>query len=102
MSSSGIPVKLQPRTVPCHAVTAWYAESSLRVRSFEYGAGPPRAPATVAERIDAALGISATAPRALLRRCRGDLARRESTAFDRATHRAQPMEALVALSEDAS
>jgi hypothetical protein len=65
MSSSGVPVKLQPRTVPCHAATAWHSDSALLVCSFEY-AQPARAPSTVAERIDAALGISATAPRALL------------------------------------
>lgn len=66
MSSSGVPVKLQPRTAACHAVTAWCSESSLLVCSFEYGADPTRAPASVAERIDAALGISTTSPRALL------------------------------------
>jgi hypothetical protein len=45
-------------------VTAWYSESALLVCSFQYGARP--APATVAERIDATLGIPATPPRALL------------------------------------
>jgi hypothetical protein len=66
MSKSGVPVQLQPRTLACHGVTAWHADSALLVCSFEYGADPKRAPATVAERIDAALGISATPPRALL------------------------------------
>jgi len=66
MSSPGVPIKLQSRTTPCHAVTAWHSESALLECSFEYGVEPARAPATVAERIDAALGISPTAPRALL------------------------------------
>jgi hypothetical protein len=66
MSSSGVPVKLQPRTAACRAVTAWYSESALLVCSFDDGAAPARAPGTVAERIDAALGIAATPPRALL------------------------------------
>jgi hypothetical protein len=38
----------------------------LLVCSFEYDADPTCPPATAAERIDAALGISATPPRALL------------------------------------
>jgi hypothetical protein len=69
MSSSGVHVKLQPRTAPCHAVTAWHSEAALLVCSFEYGAELARPRATIAERIDAALGISTTPPRALL----GDL-----------------------------
>jgi hypothetical protein len=66
MSSSGVPVKLQPRTAACHAVTAWHSESAMLICSFEYGSAPARPPATVAERIDAALGISTAPPRALL------------------------------------
>jgi hypothetical protein len=66
MSSTGVPIKLQPRTAPCHAVTAWHSESALLVCSFEYSAEPARALATVAERIDEALGITPAAPRALL------------------------------------
>jgi hypothetical protein len=59
-------VKLQPRTAPCHAVTAWHSESALLVCSFEYRAEPRSGPATVAQRIDTALGISAAPPRVLL------------------------------------
>jgi len=66
MSSAPIPVKLQPRTSVCHSVTTWYAESALLVCSFEYRTSPASAPATVAERIDAALGMARSAPRALL------------------------------------
>jgi hypothetical protein len=66
MSSSGVPVKLQPRKAACHAVTAWYSESAVLVCSFEYGADPARAPTTVADRINAALGISTTPPHAVL------------------------------------
>jgi hypothetical protein len=47
-------------------VTAWHSDSALLVCSFEYSASTARAPATVAEHIDAALGISTAAPRALL------------------------------------
>lgn len=66
MSSSGVLVQLQPRTADCKAVTIWYSESALLVCSFEYGADPRRAPATLAERIDATLNISNTPPRAHL------------------------------------
>jgi hypothetical protein len=66
MSRSGVPVELRPRTLACHAVTAWHSDSALLVCSFEYSAGTARAPSTVAERIDAALGISTAAPRVLL------------------------------------
>jgi hypothetical protein len=66
MSSTGIPVKLQPRTAPCRGETAWHSESALLVCSFEYGADPSHPPGTAAERIDAALGISSTPPRVLL------------------------------------
>jgi hypothetical protein len=47
-------------------VTTWYSESALLVCTFEYGADSRWPPATAAERIDAALGISTTAPRVLL------------------------------------
>jgi len=66
MSRSGVPVQLQPRTLACRAATTWHSDSALLVCSFEYSADPKRAPPTVAERIDAALGISTTPPRALL------------------------------------
>jgi hypothetical protein len=66
MSSTGVPVKLQPQTAPCRGVTEWHSESALLICSFEYGAGPSHARGTAAERIDAALGISSTAPRVLL------------------------------------
>jgi hypothetical protein len=66
MSNSGIPVKLQPRAAACKATTIWHSESALLVCSFEYGADPVRQPPTVSQRIDAALGISTSAPRALL------------------------------------
>jgi hypothetical protein len=66
MSSIGILVNLQPRTAPCHAITAWHSESALLVCSFEYSAEPARAPATLVKHIDAALGISAIPPRVLL------------------------------------
>jgi hypothetical protein len=66
MSSTDVPVKLQPRTAPCRGETAWHSESALLVCSFEYGAHPSHPPGTAAERIDAALGISSTPPRVLL------------------------------------
>jgi len=66
MSRSSVPVKLQPRAQACHAVTAWHADSALLVCTFEYTPGPKPEPPTVAQRIDAALGISITPPRALL------------------------------------
>jgi hypothetical protein len=66
MSSVAIPVKLQPRTAACHSVATWCSESALLVCSFEYRASLASTPATVAERIDAALGIAPSAPRALL------------------------------------
>jgi hypothetical protein len=47
-------------------MTAWHSESALLICSFEYTADTAPVPATVAEHIDAALGISTAAPRALL------------------------------------
>jgi hypothetical protein len=47
-------------------VTAWHSDSALLVCSFEYTADTAPVPATVAEHIEAALGISTAAPRALL------------------------------------
>ncbi len=66
MSRDRVPVKLQPRTEACNSVTTWYSESALLICSFEYLARPTGASGTVAESIDAALGISYTRPRALL------------------------------------
>ena len=66
MSSTGVPIELQPRTAPCRGVTAWHSESALLVCTFEYRADPPHAPRTLAERIDAALGISSPASRVVL------------------------------------
>jgi hypothetical protein len=66
MSSTGVRVKLQPRTAPCRGETAWHSESALLVCSFEYGADLSHEPGTAAESIDAALGISSTPPRVLL------------------------------------
>jgi hypothetical protein len=65
MSSSGVSIELQPRTAPCHASTVWYSESALLVCSLSYGT-VTQAPVITAQRIDAALGISTTPPRALL------------------------------------
>jgi hypothetical protein len=65
MSTSGVPVKLLPRAVPCHATTVWDSEAALLVCSFAYEAGP-QAPLNIAQRTDAALGISSAPPRALL------------------------------------
>jgi hypothetical protein len=69
MAPSTPPVLLTPRTSPCHAVTSWHSESALLVCSFDYPAEVPRSPATVADRIEASLGITTRAPRVLL----GDL-----------------------------
>lgn len=66
MSTTGIPVRLQPRAAACRSVTKWYSDSALLVCSFEYRAVPAGAPSSVAGRIDAAFGISVTPPRALL------------------------------------
>jgi hypothetical protein len=66
MSSSGVHVKLQPRTAPCRAVAAWHSESALFVCSLEYSAAPAGPRARVAECIDTALDISTTPPCVLL------------------------------------
>jgi hypothetical protein len=66
MSSSGVAVNLQPRTLACHGVTEWDSEAALLACSFDYAADEKRTPATVAERIEASLGISRTPPRAVL------------------------------------
>lgn len=66
MSSSSVLVHLQPRMEDCDAVLQWYSESALLVCAFEYGAEPIRAPTTLAERLDAALNISNSPPRAIL------------------------------------
>jgi hypothetical protein len=66
MSSSRVPVNLLPRTLACHAVTEWDSESALLGCSFEYGADEALTPASVAERIEASLGISRIPRRAVL------------------------------------
>jgi hypothetical protein len=66
MSNSGVLVKLQPRTVACRAESTWYSESALLICSLEYGPDSRSAPATVAQQVDAALGISCGPPRVML------------------------------------
>lgn len=66
MSSPGVTVELRPRAAPCHAASAWHSASALFVCTFEYGAEPAHPHAPAVERIEAALGISATPARALL------------------------------------